>query len=382
MKKNWKFERNEFLFVLAWGLFIFTIIVGVTFLKFQDGYERIDKPIKLLRMGSYLICILIILYHAYRRNKIVIAATGAFIVLLTCITSSNTVMIWCLLFIVAAIDIDSKMIIQVSAVVQGIMLLGTIALSQVGIIEDHIFSATTRARHGLGFDWATTAAIIYFFFMLQYIYLRREKMKWFEFLILEAVNYILYHLTDSRMAFLAGTLSILLFAIVTLAKSRWKISQRLGYLFCILPVVISVFAILLHVFYNENNALFVKLNSLLSDRLQLGFNAVQTYGITLWGQQITWGGFDVNESTVGYNYVDCSYMQLLLEFGIVFLILVLAIYTYMIYRAIKVKDYYLVWICVLILIFSITEPRLMNFTFNPIPILVLTNLRNYDRESK
>lgn len=77
---------------------------------------------------------------------------------------------------------------------------------------------------------------------------------------------------------------------------------------------------------------------------------------------------------VGYNYVDCSYLQLLLEYGVLFLIAVIGIYTVAIYRAVKVQDYYLVWILLIVLLFGITEPRLMNFAFNPFPLMAFCRL--------
>lgn len=41
----------------------------------------------------------------------------------------------------------------------------------------------------------------------------------------------------------------------------------------------------------------------------------------------------------------------------------------------KRKDYYLVTILTAILVFSMTEPRLMNFAFNPFPILLFSTIR-------
>ena len=91
-------------------------------------------------------------------------------------------------------------------------------------------------------------------------------------------------------------------------------------------------------------------------------------------------GFGIDESGVGYNYVDCSYLQYMLEYGVVFIAFVLAVYTIIIYRAVKKEDYYLVWICMITLVFSITEPWLFNFTFNPIPILVFSKMKDRKKD--
>ena len=52
-----------------------------------------------------------------------------------------------------------------------------------------------------------------------------------------------------------------------------------------------------------------------------------------------------------------------------FLIIVLLIYSVVLYKAVRQKDYYLISIVTVILIFSVTEPRLMNLAFNPFPLL-------------
>lgn len=371
-----KITRKELIFLLAWAIFTCTVIVGVTFLKFQSGYAPIETIVKLIRFLSYGMCIVVILQHFYSRNMIVNIAVAAAVVLISVLMSRETVMIWCILFIVAAIGVDIDKICIVSVIFRIIMIFGTIALTRFGVIEDYIFSATTRARHGLGFDWATTGPILFFLLTLVYIYLRRENLSLIELLIIEVGHFFFYKLTDTRMTFYLGTLSIAIFVCCVLLKGKWYFTRRVGYLVCFVPALVGIFAVLLHVLYNENNAIWAKINGIMSGRLKLGYDAFHTYGLTLFGQEIEWVGFGIDESGIGYNYVDCSYLQYLLEYGIVFLIFVLAVYTVIIYRAVKHNDYYLVWICFITLVFSITEPYLFNFTFNPIPILVFSSMKD------
>lgn len=85
----------------------------------------------------------------------------------------------------------------------------------------------------------------------------------------------------------------------------------------------------------------------------------------LLGTKIEWIGFSHNATAGAYNYVDCSYMQILLENGLIPLVIIIAVYTYIMYMAVKEKDFYLQTAVLLITAFSITEPRLLNLAYNP-----------------
>lgn len=108
--------------------------------------------------------------------------------------------------------------------------------------------------------------------------------------------------------------------------------------------------------YDESIHSWFWLNSILSDRLRLGANAIEQYGFSLFGKPIEWIGFSIKKTTmeeaIGYNYVDSSYLQLGLNYGLIFLGVVLLIYSIIMNRAIKRKDYYLVSIITIILLFQ------------------------------
>ena len=88
------------------------------------------------------------------------------------------------------------------------------------------------------------------------------------------------------------------------------------------------------------------------------------------------------ENSGVYNYVDCSYLQILLEYGIVFLLICVLMYSYILYKAYQENNIYLCCCIIIILVFSITEPRLLNLMYNPFPLLAVSYLRSKERGSK
>ena len=246
-------------------------------------------------------------------------------------------------------------------------------MSKLGILQDFLFGeGTERIRHGLGFSWTTTGPILFFYFMLGYIYLKKEKFGFKQACILGLFNILFFHFTDSRMAFLLSSAFLLFFTFISKNNVKKKIEHK--YLFMAIPVVLCTLSIVIESVYNPESQVLNSLNHLLSNRLALGKNAVNKYGFSLLGQKIEWIGFNINnpDMSTDYNYVDSSYLQLTLEYGFFFIFIVIGIYLYGIYRAIKSEDRYLLYIYIIILLFALTEPRLMNFAFNPFPLLIFT----------
>ncbi len=67
-------------------------------------------------------------------------------------------------------------------------------------------------------------------------------------------------------------------------------------------------------------------------------------------------------------------MQILLNYGVIILLLILVIYSIGIYRAFKANNYWLVLVYMMILVHSMTEPRLFNLAFNPLIVVAFSSL--------
>ncbi len=373
-----KFRKDFLLQYVAWTVFLFSILLESTVWSVGDDGDILLKISKMFRYLAYGICLSKIVMGRYRVRTLWWCCVLATIFFLSYVGSRNRVMVLYLLILFAAIGVDSRCHIRIANVMQTSFLCIFILLSLTGLVTDYVFDPNSRMRHGLGFTWTTTAPIIYFYTMLCYIYIKREKISYLGYLIMECVNFWLYKMTDTRMAFVFSSFFLLFFAIERSMKNRWRFWRLFERLYCIVPSIICTASLILYWCYDSSNDVWRKLNELLSNRLYLGKEAILNYGIHVFGQNIRWVGFSIRRPTmaeaVGYNYVDCSYLQLLLEYGVLFLIAVIGIYTVAIYRAVKVQDYYLVWILLIVLLFGITEPRLMNFTFNPFPLMAFCRL--------
>lgn len=386
MRSNYQTQREERLFFLAWSLFLLSVLLMSLAVVELDESENLSKLLKLMRYGAYAICCIKILLSSIRERTVWYVGIMLAIFLVSCLTSGDKTMVLYSLILIAALDTDGKKVIQITAVLQAAIISITVVLSQLGILEDYVFGiAEGRIRHGLGFSWTTTAPILFLYCMLSYIYLKREQFSIFHAAVLEVINVWMFVMTDSKMAFFLSTLFLAFFAFQGWNRKRWKWISKFSVLFPFVPLILLILSLFAFLRYDAASPAWQSFNHLLSSRLSLGHNAIETFGFSWFGQEIEWVGFSVATPTineaVGYNYVDSSYLQMMLHFGTLFILAVLAVYAAAIRKAIRIKDYYLVAIYMIILVFSLTEPRMMNFAFNPFPLLAFCRIPAFTRET-
>lgn len=355
--------------------FVCTLYTIIQMLSLMAWYTMSESPVpamivKYIRYVCYALCMVAVLDKLRTRKFFGVACVLGFLLTVGSMYAGNKNILYIVLFILAAYNVRSEWVIKFNFCIKTFMLLATVLLAKCGVLLNYIFANRGADRQGLGFAWATYAPIMFFFIALEYMYLRKGKMKFAEYLVLEGINVWFYMMTNTTMTFGVLTLAIVLFAICSNSEAIVRFTLRLKGLIISSPFIIAVFSICIHAAYKGESDFWVKLNSFLHDRLRLGFNGIREYGITLWGQSIKWIGNGLyTRPDVKYNYVDCAYLQMLLQYGIIILAVVLALYSIIIYKAYKAKEYGLIWIIVFSLLLCITEPRLMVLIFNPFPML-------------
>ena len=253
-----------------------------------------------------------------------------------------------------------------------------VVLSLIGLAPNpvwyRLFTGGWLAREGLGFHYCSTGPTVFLGFIFQYIYLRKERLRFWEPLILEAVAAFLYWKTDSRMPFFLGTVMLIFFFIESLFKNHWKVTEKLKALGIAAPAVIGVGTVVTYLLFDAASPFWQKIDQFLSNRLTLGSSAIQTYGINLFGHDITWIGRGLIEEDLPYNFVDSSYIQILLTEGVLFLAAMIALFVIIAVKAVRIRDYCLMIIVVFICLYAVIEPYLVSFAVTPLILLAFARL--------
>ncbi len=263
-------------------------------------------------------------------------------------------------------NVPFENILKTSFAMQMIVFISTVFASQTGTLEDYIWEATTRQRHGLGFTHCMLASHFGLFLSLIYIAMVK-KMTWLRAVVILAANGVLYYFTDGRTDFYLSILFVILAFVAGNLNGRLKGEKIWAALFAVLPFVLFGISVAAAFAYDEQNEIFLKLNQVLNNRFVLGQRAIEEYGFTLFGQKIKWiGASNLYYSRKElYNYVDNSYLMMSLTYGVIFVIGYCLAMGYVLYKKTVQKETMLVVCLLIILAFGVINPQSMYLTYNP-----------------
>lgn len=377
-----KNNGKEILYGIALAIILITSLIPQTAIYTRNENALLGNITNIIQSFGYLLCLvkIVLSRKEYSINEIIFFCVLFAVFFISGFNIQHKFFFLTAILLISTAGADSVSISKISLCIQSVILFVVVFLSQIGILEDKIFNPETRSRHILGFNWITVAPILFFFICLLYIYIRSEKFKWYEAILLELINYYFYHMTNTRMTFLLCSVVIIFFTVQSLWKGFFDYLKKLNWAYFIIPIVLVIVSIVAAYFYNPDNSVFLKANSILSGRLQLGHDALHYYKFPLFGQVIIWSGFGLlNDGIVdNYNYVDCSYLQIGMWYGAFVLILLIAIYMYGIYKSIKANNYWAVFVFLFVLVHSVTEPHLINVAVNAIVLLPLSDIRTIE----
>jgi len=337
-----KINKSEQIFFLSYGIYLFFSILSTSFY-----YRYFTGIYKFIIMGCGLLILVSELKKVHVNRKgfagLIVCISLFFI---TYFSSSgavqNTIPLMFLL-IYAARNIRFEKIALFTVIVSS-FLVGFIILSaELGFIENYLYMKGGRTRYFLGFRYALYAPTLYFNIVLLIAYLKKSTVKYYQILFLLLINYWLFAQTNSRITFYM-TIMILIFA-VWMKKVGFKQEKkyRLLGIGCFAVVICAGLSIGLSVFYDPSVEWMYNLNAILSGRLRLGQNALLSDGFSLFGQNVSWvgNGLDAygNMSTEAYSWVDSMYVQILIHYGIVFLLVFIIIMTLLLFRCYKDREY-------------------------------------------
>lgn len=377
---------SEIVFLTLFGMFLCRRLLGETlwiykysavgsFWKFSIYF--FDEWLVYLLL-VFIIARMIILYDKIYENIFILVSIA--IAKISQLSSEDNYILVIILFIIAARGINAKKILCFSAIFNILVCIVTVTGSLVGIIDNYI--QLGRDREYLGFTWTTTSVMLFSYFVFVYIVIKSGKLNILEFLIITMINIWFYCRTNTRFAFLIVFVTVAMFFVfqhfyqVRIWLNNYKV------FFVILPWLFFAFIFTISICYSDKNYMLVKLNGLLSNRLQQCKLAFSQYGISAFGRPVTWVLSDQTTEKVPANYVDTAYLQVLIYYGVAAVMILLIFSSILIYRAFESKKYSLAVCFVFILLFGLTERQLFWIEFDSLLILSLSDMRGLDLNKK
>ena len=373
--------QTEIWFFLALGIWIVRTFLATTLFLAQIEPVR-PKP--LLAVALALVAI-----GEARRTQDLRAALGIGAVALAGISflsSGAFDLLAGTVFIYAARNIEFARIARFCLALVSVLLSFVVLSSLLGIVEDHVWGLGNpheRLRHGLGFRYVTFPTHYFLEIVLLYGYVRRERSSGFVIAILLALDCWIFAMTGSRNSFLLSAFFLIFLLVMRLEAARRLYTPRLQRITAawIYPVGAVGSYVLARSFTYASPSLN-RLNSILSNRLAQTHASLERYGVTFFGQHIRFmgNGLDAEGNQVkaqgggnyDYNFIDNSFMGILVNNGVVILIVAVAAFTVLGIASARRNDRYLSAILFVTAIHSMIDPQLLDLTYNTFLLLLLS----------
>lgn len=366
LKNNWCTE--DIIICLLFSIYVLLTTFSTTAWYTLSEGSTFCRALKLIRYVFYVIFALYVIVKLLRKEY---SKEALFYFILLFIfsfigifTGKDKSLFLAIIYFACFFGYSSKKLIKYSAIVQGGLLFITIICAFAGLADNSILDYE-RTRYSLGFNWSNLAPILLLFVALEYIYIRKQKITVLECIIIEIINIAMYKFTNTKMSFF--TLSaVMLVAVICQMSHRCKNIFKRGLLVCkkfiiIIPVICAFIACWLPL-YNPESTIWIKLNNMLSERLWQCRNAIIRYGFSFFGRHIECEVHSVLNGGVSDQtyFIDSGYLHFAMKYGIIVLILLVALYVISMLKAYRNKDYCMICIFIVISIFCINDIYLIN----------------------
>jgi hypothetical protein len=362
---------NNSLYYLGLISGLVALLLTETFLEVPDV---LLYGIELLSFTALLIQLLSVFGELSPLSKIVCLLVFVASIIIGYNTESLFFMFFFFASVYCAKGLEYSDILKVYFRTSFLFCISILTLCYFGFVKNKIDYAVGREmlagateRNSFGYAWPTDLASHIFFILLTFWIVKKGRLSVINMLSFLCVTYWLLIYTDARLG--CGCILLILFFSIYLhfqSKIPSLLSifiSRLSVLW--IPILFwgSLWTILC---YDPSDMVWAGINILLSGRLEIGQEMLDSKGISFLGQIVEMNGGDVLAGE--YSYIDSSFLQSIIIYGIVFSALLLIAYICVSYKAYKRKDN--VFLCAVIIsgISGFVAQHFLQIFMNPLLI--------------
>lgn len=367
-----KISINELLFLPAYFIWVFTFLFSYT--VYAETYPGLMADLWYLPLVSIaLLLVKQLINLKYQKYQFIFLLVLVILFFIVAMQSSRILQIISILAFIASLrGVSIKKVLGVHTVAMFLVLAMAYFGYQINIIENielvsYSRSGVMRERSSEGFAFATYGANLVFHLTCLIIYLRNNKIRWIEILGLFVLNYYFFVKTDTKNAFTFSVISLIVVVWLKLKKTPLTFENRVTkFLDGPLIFVIAAIPILSSLLFSPVHSWWIRLDELLSYRLTYGNLAIERYGFHLLANRIEWQTANWIKLNGGgsFLYVDSSYLNILLNFGLIFFICLIISYYY-VPKKNTYRTIYFTVAMVAINVHAMWDPQLLELWYNP-----------------
>lgn len=341
--------------------------------------------------GVFSFCFLMmhlgLIFRKYNGIQLFCIGISLFLVIIVGLNSKQFLFfILSFMLIIGAKGIEYKDILKVHMFVGLSIFFISFIGSDLGIIENRVIQLSVYTmdimnmdspdRYCYGYGWPTGCGIHLSFLCMSYFLYKDGILRPIEFLLFCIAFYVSFFITQSRQPALIIVL-LMLSSLYFIYLNKGKRSPS-NYLILSLIVSVPFFAFIsmyATISYDRSDIFWIAINAFFSGRLELGQDAIDAYGFKLFGQDVKMYGADVN--AIYYNYVDSSYVQAFLIWGIILTLLLIWIVCRINWQAYKSGCFPVIFFSFLVGLSSVSSQYLFQIYFSPLLLALFSDFNRF-----
>ena len=356
-------------FLACLGLYLLFLVRGTNtfYMDLPDNSE--DVLYNALLILCVLKCILLLWKEREQRKTDIILMISALFVFGLYYLSFRSTEYAFLKFIgiitLGLIGTDYDKAFKVYTVVIFLMISAVIIASLSGMIINFVYYKDGHIRSSGGFGYPTDFAASFFYLIVISWVGFKKCPEWVYILLGCTVLGLSYFICYSVTGIVCSALFIIV-VIVHWGIGKYIEKNILSWLVSFAFPLFALASIGSVYLYSKGVPLAYKLDRLLSSRVKGAYGGVKSYGLTLFGtpfNQIGAGGstFASNQT---YNFIDNSYILIMLRYGIVLLVIMAIFWFFATRKATKLGDWRLAYALTLVAFHSLSEHHFTELNYN------------------
>lgn len=367
------------LFCFCFAIAYLYYILNTTLVYLWDIYSIIPMLSSLINICIYVLYFKIIIFDSYNKKDLLTVILPEIICWILVSIASNisgySDLLIYFIFIISARNVDFRKVALISMIIGSITVVSVTTISIIDIIPDLVYGS----RHSFGFIYPTDYVAHIFFLILTYFWYRKGKLHWYENAVILAIAAITYYFCHTRLD--SGCIILLvIFGVLYNCKYGTRIYHKLRYILIYSTPIAAVATILLSIIYNPNYNILVFIDKIFSHRFSLGHMMMFRHGVTFWGHEVLDVGLGGSlEKPQEYTYIDISYVRILIKYGILILLLLVAFTTLFLKKSVEKRDYVTAIVFLLITINCMVAQHLIDFSYNIFLFILYAKIDSYEQ---
>lgn len=361
---------------LVWFTYLFTALYSYTRLTEIVSFLSITKYIQL---GLVVILLISTITHSVSAKRLffMMIVLGAAIVELHIIGDVTLVFYVAFIFCVKNLECDE--FIKADLWFKCSFIFAVTGACLFGLVENYTMTRADGAiRYSMGFNHPNSFAGIAISVLLEWMCIQIQKTIRFRHVVgIVLMVALVDQITNSR----TFELSMLITLLLTLVFMKKKENSKLiNVVYVGMPLFFVTLSFGMVLMYDGNNPNWVMIDTFVSNRISFAQNFILEYRLQLWGQNLNLvGSIQALLTSEGTHILDMGYLRFILQYGLIFSVLLIAIIMIDMAYAVKNKNITMVVLLTYLCVSAVFESTLGNPIYNYIiPVVttgVLSNLK-------